>query len=140
MIKTEIKYKVLYAHTDQMGVVYYGRYYEYFEAGRNDMLYKIGYPYPVLEKKKIILPVIESDCRYYIPAKYDQEITIRSILYDIPSVRIKIYYEIYFENHLLADGFTVHSFVNSEKMKPARPPEDFLELIKRIINEDEIFI
>lgn len=140
MIKTEIKYKVLYAHTDQMGVVYYGRYYEYFEAGRNDMLYKIGYPYPMLEKKNIILPVIESYCRYIIPAKYDQEITIRSILYDIPTVRIKINYEIFFNSNLLAEGFTVHSFVNSVKMKPARPPEDFLELIKNYIYRDEIII
>lgn len=140
MIATEIKYKVLYAHTDQMGVVYYGRYFEYFEAGRNDMLHKIGYPYSVLEKKNIILPVIESYCRYYIPAKYDQEITIRSVLYDIPAVRIKINYEIYFDNNILADGFTVHSFVNSEKMKPARPPEDFLELIKKNINSDKIFV
>ena len=60
-----MKYRVLYAHTDKMGVVYYGRYYEYFEAGRNDMLRKFGYPYTELEKKNISLPVFESYCKYY---------------------------------------------------------------------------
>jgi len=122
-----------------MGVVYYGRYYEYFEAGRNDFLHKIGYPYSGLEKNNIILPVIESHCNYLIPAVYDQEITIRTILKDIPSVRIKIYYELFFRDILLANAYTIHSFVDSLKMKPCRPPEGFILLIKSLIGKNEIF-
>ena len=130
MYQTELKYRILYAHTDKMGVVYYGRYYEYFEAGRNDMLRKLGYPYTELEKKNISLPVIESYCKYYSSAKYDDVIVIMTYMKEIPTVRIKIDYEIYTSNDLIASGYTKHAFVNSEKMKPVRPPEQFIELIK----------
>ena len=113
-----------------MGVVYYGRYYEYFEAGRNDMLRKLGYPYTELETKNISLPVIESYCKYYSSAKYDDVIVIITSMKEVPKVRIKIDYEIYTTGDLVADGYTRHAFVDSKKMKPVRPPEQFIELIK----------
>ncbi len=130
MYSTEIEIRVLYAHTDKMGVVYYARYYEYFEAGRNDMLRKIGYPYTKLEENNIALPVIESHCEYYRSAYYDEIIKIKSILKEIPGVRIQIFYEVSRGNDILAEGYTIHSFVNFEKMKPVRPPADLLKLIK----------
>lgn len=130
MYSTEIEIRVLYAHTDKMGVVYYARYYEYFEAGRNDMLRKIGFPYSELEKSNIALPVIESHCEYSKSAYYDEIIKIKSILCEIPGVRIKINYEVQRDNEILATGYTIHSFVNFEKMKPVRPPYELLKLIK----------
>jgi acyl-CoA thioester hydrolase len=131
MIKTELKYRVLYAHTDKMGIVYYGKYYEYFEAGRNDMLRKIGYPYRNLENKNYLLPVIESSAKYYSSAKYDDEISVITMMKQMPTVRFRIEYEIYNENDLIVTGHTVHSFVNSLKMKPVKPPDDFIELLKK---------
>ena len=131
MIISELKIRVLYAHTDKMGFVYYGRYYEYFEAGRNEFLRKLGYPYSKIESQDIILPVIESNARHFAPAKYDDEITLFTIMRQIPTVRIKLEYLV--ENcrkEKLADGFTVHSFVNSLTKKPTKPPSDFLDLIK----------
>lgn len=131
MIVSELKIRVLYAHTDKMGVVYYGRYYEYFEAGRNEFLRKLGYPYSRIESQNIILPVIESSAKYLAPAKYDDEITLYTMLKTVPAVRIKLEYLI--ENsrkEKLADGHTVHSFVSLKTMKPTRPPKDFLELVK----------
>lgn len=131
MIKTELKIRVLYAHTDKMGIVYYGRYFEYFEAGRNDFLRKLGYPYTKIEKQGFILPVIEASSKYFSPALYDDEIILHTILKSVPTVRIRLEY--YIENghsEKLAEGHTVHSFVSEATRKPIRPPADFIELIK----------
>jgi acyl-CoA thioester hydrolase len=130
MIITEVQQRVLYAHTDKMGVVYYGRYYEYFEAGRNDLLRQIGYPYTEMEKLGIALPVFESSAKYFSSATYDDVITIKTILKDVPTVRIRIEYELYIGERLIVTGHTVHSFVKADTMKPTRPPERLIEIIK----------
>src|SRR4030095_5001091 len=92
MLETTTEYRVLYAHTDKMGVVNNVRYFEYFEAGRNDFLRKLGCPYTELEKDNIGLPVIEAYAKFKSSAKYDEIIVIRSILRQIPTVRFKIEY------------------------------------------------
>ncbi|HMS34039.1 MAG TPA: thioesterase family protein [Ignavibacteria bacterium] len=130
MIETVIEYRVLYAHTDKMGVVNNVRYFEYFEAGRNDFLRKLGFPYIDLEKQNIGLPVIEAYANYISSAKYDDVINIKTILKNIPTVRFRIDYEIECSGRKIVTGYTVHSFVNFEKMKPVRPPEKIIELIK----------
>ena len=121
-----------------MGVVNNVRYFEYFEAGRNDFLRKLGLPYADLEKQNIGLPVIEAYAKYISSAKYDDVITIRTFLNQIPTVRIKIEYEIICNERTIVTGFTVHSFVNYEKMKPIRPPEKIMEIIKSKFNSEKI--
>ncbi len=136
MIVSELKIRILYAHTDKMGVVYYGRYFEFFEAGRNEFLRKLGYPYSRIEAQNIVLPVIEANSKYFAPARYDDEIILHTILKNIPSVRIKLEYLI--ENskkEKLAEGYTIHSFVNAKTMKPTRPPSDFLDIVKSKLGE-----
>jgi acyl-CoA thioester hydrolase len=136
LIISELKIRVLYAHTDKMGVVYYGRYFEYYEAGRNEFLRKIGYPYSKIESQNFILPVIEAQSRYFASARYDEEVTLHTILKDIPSVRIKLEYEMYNDDkQKLAEGYTIHSFVNAVSRKPTRPPADFIELIRAKMNK-----
>lgn len=130
MIATELEYRVLYAHTDKMGVVNNARYLEYFEAGRNDFLRKLGCPYTELENENYGLPVIEAYAKFISSAKYDEVIKIKTILNQIPTVRFKIEYEIFVADTLIVTGFTVHSFVNIEKMKAVRPPEKLILLIK----------
>jgi acyl-CoA thioester hydrolase len=130
MVITETTYRVLYAHTDRMGIVNNERYLEYFEAGRGDMMRKIGYPYKMLESKNIALPLIEAHCNFRNPAKYDDVILIRSYLKNIPTVKIRIDYELYLDDILIADGYTIHSFIDLNKLKPVRPPDDFIYLLK----------
>lgn len=130
MIKSQLEYRILYAHTDMMGVVYYAKYFEYFEAGRNLLLRDLNYPYSELEKRNYALPVIETFCKFYSPGKYDQIIKIVSMMKDIPSVRLKLEYEIFSKKTLLVSGYTIHSFVDIITLKPVRPPEDFLQLVK----------
>ena len=130
MIETSTDIRVLYAHTDKMGVVNNLRYLEYFEAGRNDFLRKLGYPYTELEKENIGLPVIEAFLKYISSAKYDDVVKIRTILRNVPSVKFKIEYEIFCDEKIIVTGYTQHAFVNLELMKPVRPPADFIELVK----------
>ncbi|HWQ80964.1 MAG TPA: thioesterase family protein [Ignavibacteria bacterium] len=130
MIKNEHIYRPLYAHTDIMGIVNNTRYLEYFEAGRNELMRNIGYPYTKLEAGNIGLPLIEAHVNYYKPAKYDDELRIIAYLKSLPTVRIKIDYEIMVGDLLLVDGYTTHSFLDLKRFKPVRPPADFLELLK----------
>lgn len=129
MIEVSTEYRVLYAHTDKMGVVNNVRYFEYFEAGRNNFLRQLGYPYTDLEKENIGLPVIEAFAKFISTAKYDDVITIKTFLREKPSVRFKIEYEIICDSKIIVTGFTIHSFVNLLKFKPVRPPQKFIELI-----------
>ncbi len=121
-----------------MGVVNNVRYFEYFEAGRNDFLRKLGLPYVELERQNVGLPVIEAYAKYISSAKYDDTITIRTFLKQIPSVRIKIEYEIVCNERTIVTGYTVHSFVNYAKMKPIRPPGIIMELIRSKFNYEVI--
>ncbi len=130
MIKNEHIYRPLYAHTDIMGIVNNTRYLEYFEAGRNELMRSIGYPYTKLEAGNIGLPLIEAHVNYYKPAKYDDELRIIAYLKSLPTVRIKIEYDIKVGDTLLVDGYTTHSFLDLKRFRPVRPPADFLELLK----------
>lgn len=129
MIKSETSVRVLYAHTDNMGIVNNARYLEYFEAGRNTLLRELDYPYTRLEKINFGLPVIEAHAEYISTAGYDDIITIKAFLRNMPTVRVKIDYELYVDQRLIVRGYTVHSFINLQKMKPARPPKDFMDLV-----------
>lgn len=133
MIESEIKIRVLYAHTDKMGVVNNGTYFEYFEAGRNTLLHKINYPYTELEKENYGLPVIEAHANYISGAKYDDIVTVRCFLKTMPAVRVKLEYELYADNKLIVTGYTVHSFINLKNMKPVKPPARFIELMKTFL-------
>ncbi|MDD5528453.1 MAG: thioesterase family protein [bacterium] len=135
MIINKLKLRVSYADTDKMSVVYYARYFEYFEKGRNELLREIGLPYVEMEKKDLKLPVIESHCEYKKGIKYDELIVIKTCLIEPPYSKLRIDYEIFdeTETEVRARGYTVHSFVN-QYGKAIRPPKDFAEIItKRIV-------
>ena len=133
MIQSEIKIRVLYAHTDKMGIVNNSRYLEYFEAGRNTLLRELNYPYTELEKMNYGLPVIEAHANYISTASYDDIVAVKAFLKEMPAVRVKIDYELYTGEKLIVTGYTIHSFINMQTMKPARPPKDFIEIVKQKI-------
>ena len=130
MIQSDVKIIVLYAHTDKMGIVNNARYLEYFEMGRNTLLRELGYPYTELEKLHYGLPVIEAYAKYISTAAYDDVVLVKSILKEMPTVKVKIDYELYVGDRLIVTGYTIHSFINMQTMKPVRPPKDFIELVK----------
>jgi len=121
------KIRVRYADTDQMGYMYYGKYAEFYEVGRVEMLRSLGLTYKAMEDSGIIMPVTELKCKYIKPAFYDEEITVKVILENMPSVRIQFRYELFNEKHELINlGETTLVFISQENKRPCLAPEDFL--------------
>ncbi len=111
--------RVRYEETDQMGVAYHGNYYTWFEVGRSSFFRSLGYTYAQLEEEGIIMPVIESNCSYKIPAKYDEELLIRTKINQFRGARLEFEYQVIrkIDDKLLAKGKTMHAFVN-KSLKP----------------------
>ncbi len=132
LIEGEIKIRVSYADTDQMGVVYYARYLEYFERGRNELFRELGLPYRKLENRGIMLPVIEAHCEYKRGARYDEIITVKTFLKKPQGAKIRMDYEILEEKSkkVIVTGYTVHTFVNTQR-KAIKPPKGFMKLISK---------
>ncbi|WP_176012646.1 thioesterase family protein [Victivallis sp. Marseille-Q1083] len=118
-------YRVPYADTDQMGVVYYANYLEYFERSRTEMLREAGLPYSALERCNCFLPVTEVNCRYLSPAHYDELLTFRSGVAGVKGVRLKIITEIRHEATLLVRGEVTLACMNRDR-KLIRPPVELL--------------
>lgn len=120
-----------YAETDQMGVVYYGNYPQYLELGRVEWLRSIGFTYKAMEEEGIMMPVVSLQIQYKKPALYDELITIRTKLKELPSTKIEFDYEILNEKgELLSTANTVLVFVDAKTFRPVRCPEKVLNLIK----------
>ena len=120
-----------YAETDQMGVVYYGNYPQYLELGRVEWLRAIGLTYKEMEAEGIMMPVVSLQIQYKKPALYDELITIRTKLKDLPSTKIEFDYEILNEKgELLSTANTVLVFVDAKTFRPVRCLEKVLDLIR----------
>src|SRR5262245_957727 len=116
--------RVRYAETDQMGVVYYANYFVWFEVGRTDLLRASGWSYREMENEGFSLPVVDAQCAYRAPARYDDEIEVRTSGVLVSPVRVKFTYEIVRVDDLLmlATGATVHAALNRNG-RPSRLPE-----------------
>lgn len=132
--KTEIR--VRYADTDQMKFVYNGKYFEYFEVSRTEMLREIGLPYQLVESKGFQLPVLETHAKYLSPAKYDDILIVESVVKENPVFKIHIDYRVIRKatDELLAEGFTEHVFIKESTKKPSRPPDFFVAAMKPFFN------
>jgi acyl-CoA thioester hydrolase len=116
--------RVRYAETDKMGVVYYANYLVWFEVGRTDLLRESGWNYREMEKEGYALPVIEARCTYREPAKYDDELEVRTTGALLSPVRVQFTYEIVraADAALLATGTTIHATINRAG-RPCRLPD-----------------
>ena len=119
--------RVPYAHTDQMGFVYYANYLVYFEMARSEMLREVDLPYTELEKRGLFLPVVEAHCKYKSAAHFDDRLEISSQC-QINGARLRVEYKVERENELIVTGYTVHVCV-SDKLKIMRPPELLQKLV-----------
>ena len=115
--------RVRYAETDQMGVVYYANYLVWFEVARSELLRSLGWSYRDMEVEGFRLPVIEAHCEYRQPARYDDELEIRTLARMLSPVRIEFNYELVRlpDGVVLATGRTVHVGLDRDG-RPCRLP------------------
>lgn len=123
--------RVRYAETDRMGVVYYANYFVWFEVGRTEWLRDTGWSYREMEGGGVSLPVIEAHCDYRRPARYDDDLEIRTIGTLLTPVRIRFDYEVWRtgDEAPLAVGHTVHASLDPEG-RPCRLPGRVRELLR----------
>lgn len=136
MLKYETKIRVRYADTDKMQFVYNGKYLEYFEVGRTELLRGYGLAYSEVEKMGYQLPLIEANVKYKKPAHYDDLLKVTATVKDIYSARLRIDYTIERDGtkDLIAEGFTEHIFIKEDSKKPVRPPKFYIEALEQYLN------
>lgn len=108
------KVRVIYADTDQMGVVYHSNYLKYFEIGRTELLRELGMSYKKIEEYGILFPVKEAFVDYKVSIKYDDLIVIHTQVSELKNVSIKLKYEIKNEDEsiIYSSGYTLHPFID----------------------------
>jgi len=137
---TNTTLQVRYAETDQMGVVYYANYLVWFEIGRTDFCRQHGFAYRNMEQHDgLYIMVAESRCRYKAPARYDDEILVRTCLKEIRRRVLVFGYEIHRRatDELLAEGETVHVITDREG-HPRSLPDKYRELFLTLPREPEL--
>jgi acyl-CoA thioester hydrolase len=132
MFTSSTEIRVRYAETDQMGVVYHGNYFAYFETARAESIREMGLTYADIERLGVIMPVIEVNCRYLRAAKYDDLITVKVILKHLPlDHKIEFHHEVYNETgELLATARVILYFMEAKTMKKSTMPGALLEKLK----------
>jgi acyl-CoA thioester hydrolase len=131
MIQNTTQVRVRYAETDQMGIVYYGNYAQYFEVGRVELLRSIGITYAYIEQNGVFMPVLNLNCQFHAPAYYDELLNIETKIVEPPATRIHITYKIYnAQNKLLTSGSTDLAFINQSTKRPVRCPEFIMEKMR----------
>lgn len=130
MIVHDTHIRVRYGETDQMGYVYYGKYAEYFEVGRAEMVRHLGIPYKHVEEKGILMPVAELQIHYRRPALYDDLLRVRTCVPELPSAGFLTTYEVFNEQEaLLVSGKVRLAFVSKARMAPVRVPDFVLDAV-----------
>ncbi|MDR0364205.1 MAG: acyl-CoA thioesterase [Bacteroidales bacterium] len=132
MFVAESKWRVQYYETDQMGVVHHSNYIRYYEAGRTDAIRQLGFSYKSLEESGTFMPIVNVQSRYIKPAKYDEILTIKTMVKEMPTIKIIFYYEIYNEAHeLINEGSTTLAFTDALTGRPKRASGTLAEKLKQ---------
>jgi len=131
----ETTFRARYGETDQMGIIYHPNYYIYFEIGRTEFLREMGgMSYKDMEGAGVMLPIVETHCRYKVPAKYDDELIVRTMIKDMTAARITFSYQLIraADEVLLAEGETTNAFVNMEG-RPINLKKKYPDIYERLL-------
>ena len=130
MLTCDVKIRVWYKHTDQMGFVHHSNYICYYEEARSEFMRRYGVSYAAMEAEGVLMPILHVDSDYRRPAFYDDELTVRVLIKDVPKARFTVNYEVYdSKGELLNTGCTVLGFLRKESMRPCRAPQWFVDLL-----------
>jgi acyl-CoA thioester hydrolase len=124
---SEIRIQVRYSETDAMKFVYYANYLVYFEVARTSALAELGHPYWEMEKRNVLIPVLESHCEYLKPGRYGDSLTVRTRRWRKSAARIRFEYQVLRDQEVLATGHTEHAFMHPEG-RAIRPPKEIIGL------------
>jgi acyl-CoA thioester hydrolase len=134
----EVTIRVRYAETDQMGVVYHANYFVWFEVGRVEFLRQLGFSYRDMEQNDgCCIAVVDARCRYKAPARYDDEVLIRTHLRNVRESLVHFGYELVriSDGVLLAEGETTHIVVDLQ-MKVRAIPEKYMKMFQQTMGRD----
>ncbi|HOZ77584.1 MAG TPA: thioesterase family protein [Ferruginibacter sp.] len=138
MFAAENQIRIHYALTDQMGVVYHGHYAQFYEIGRAEWLRKLNYSYKDIEAMGIIMPVVDIHSRFLRPARYEDLVTVKTILKELPTHhKIIFHHEIYDEaGSLLNTGDVTLYFMDAKTMKRCDMPAVLKEKLEKFFKKD----
>lgn len=134
---TTSKITVRYQETDQMGIVHHSVYPVWYEVGRGDFCNHMGLRYAEMESMGIMTPIYEVHSHYKSPARYDDELAVRTTVQRLTPYRIEFRYEIFKDNTLIHYGETVHVWVDAKEFKPLNLKKAFPNVYSLIENTIE---
>ena len=131
MISFETKIRVEYHHTDQMGIVHHSNYVKFFEVARTEWLRAAGLTYAEMERRGVMMPIVDVAVKYRNPAVYDELISVTAFVDAMPMARMTFRYEVRGEDgREIASGSTTLGLIDSQTRRPMRAPQWLLEVIK----------
>jgi acyl-CoA thioester hydrolase len=133
MLKHFTELRVRYADTDQMRFAYNGKYFEYFEVGRTEMMREVGLPYEVIEKSGFFMPVIETKIHFFQPAFYDELLVIETWVEKLPTSKVHIDHIIKAKDRdvVICEGYVELAFLDAKTKRPTRAPKLFIDAVKK---------
>ncbi|MFO7978165.1 MAG: thioesterase family protein [Bacteroidales bacterium] len=137
MIVTQTQVRVRYGETDQMGFVYYGNYALYYEVARADAMRQMNMSYHQMEQRGVVMPIVNMSSKYIRPARYDDLLTIKTSVRQMPASRMHFHYEVYNEAGVLLNlAETTLAFIKKESGRPCAAPDWFLEKLEPLFRQN----
>lgn len=134
LISYSTQVRVRYKDTDQMGIMHHSNYIVLYEQARTEWLRDMGLTYAEIEHRGIMSPIIEVHSRYHYPAFYDEVLTIKVSMEEMPAARLVIASEVYNEaGKLINTGSVTLGFMHASTRRPCRAPEWFISALEEYI-------
>lgn len=135
MLEFTTTLRIRYSEVDPSGFVYNGHYATFYEVGRTASIKQMGMSYKDIEERGVVMPLIYQNMHFYSPAFYDDLLTIKVMIKEMPKARITFFYEIYNEaGKKLNTGENALAFIDKETHRPLRAPIWFVELIQKEVD------
>ena len=138
LISFSTQTRVLYKDTDQMGIMHHSNYVVLYETARTEWLREMGLTYAEIERRGIMSPIIEVHTKFLYPAFYDEMLTIKVSMQEMPAARLIIDSEVYNEaGKLINTGSVTLGFMHASTRRPCRAPEWFVQAIEDYIAKQQ---
>jgi acyl-CoA thioester hydrolase len=116
-----------------MRFAYNGKYFEYFEVGRTEMMREVGLPYNIIEQSGFFMPVIETKIHFLSPAFYDEVLVIETRVEKLPTVKVHTDHIVKAKERdiVICDGYVELAFLDAKTNRPTRAPKVFIDAVKK---------